>query len=440
MSIFSHQITKHYHPNLVADDISLRKTNTIIGILVILSSIMLMAFFLNAFSIINTAYPFLLTIVLIITKIGLFIKQGSFFVFGNLIAFTFFCLTAPWTLISGGIYADEYIWMMGLFLFAFIFADLKSGICWLIFTLLWGLILCLMEIPIERNPESINPTDYSANAIFLFLFMAGSILYFRKGNDFIIEKLKEKRAVLKDQKLQIIQQKNSLEQAQARLIDQNRELEQFAYIVSHDLKEPLRTVKGFSNLLKKYIDSKDWKNEEIDHHFGSIEQGTLDMEELITNLLEYARFKDKSEYEWYSSDLMDLVKYSIQGLNNKNTLSDIEINYSGLPTINVIPQKMTLLFSKLINYAIDAKKEEEILRINIDAEKQEKYWDIKLVHNGELIPEDELSQVFLPFNKSGRFGVQLATCKKIVELHEGEIWMTSEEGKGTIIGFRLKAE
>jgi light-regulated signal transduction histidine kinase (bacteriophytochrome) len=219
----------------------------------------------------------------------------------------------------------------------------------------------------------------------------------------------------------------------------NKQLENFAYTVSHDLQEPLRSINMFTQLLEKeYGEELDEQAKEyISYILGSAER----MQSLIRDVLVYSR-AGKSEQTWLNVDLNQLitnVMIDLQGIIQE-TEAKIIIHY--LPTVLVNPTEISQLFSNLITNSIKFKSQQKP-RIEIGSQLKEDYWLISVKDNGIGIDRQYQDKIFHAFKKlhsqeqySGN-GVGLAICQKIVERHQGKIGVKSQLGKGSIFYFTL---
>jgi PAS domain S-box-containing protein len=221
---------------------------------------------------------------------------------------------------------------------------------------------------------------------------------------------------------------------------QNAELEQFAYIASHDLQEPLRMVASFMQLLKsRYKDKLDADGQEFIHFAVD---GATRMKQLISDLLNYSRTGREAQ-------ITDVDIANVLGEVQKNLMASINeskavIHYGSLPVIKADRTQMLQLFQNLISNAIKFRKDSDVPSVQIDAKQENGHWLFSVKDNGIGIEREYSNKVFVIFRqlhdkaKYGGTGIGLAIAKKIVERHRGKIWFESELGKGTTFYFTLK--
>lgn len=223
------------------------------------------------------------------------------------------------------------------------------------------------------------------------------------------------------------------------LEQKNQELEQYSYIASHDLQEPLRTITSFSDILfNEYNDKLDDNAKQI---FSFIKQATGRMSSLIKNLLDYSRIGYQEELTKIDSNqlLKDISSDLSALISQTNTV--IEINE--LPIINGYPTVLRLLFQNLLTNAIKFTEKGVDPIIKINAIKKKEFWEFSIKDNGIGIKKEYQNKIFAIFQRlhlkeeyEGT-GIGLAHCKKIVSLHGGEIWVKSTYGKGSTFYFTI---
>lgn len=232
-----------------------------------------------------------------------------------------------------------------------------------------------------------------------------------------------------------------LNQRAEELSRSNQELEQFAYVASHDLQEPLRTIGGFAQLLARRYQGK--LDPDADEFIGYITDGVTRMRGLIDDLLAYSRVQ-RAHAVVKPVALETILQSALANLQGAIIAARAEVTYTELPTIAVDVSQFTQLFQNLIGNAIKFRGEPAPV-IRVSAEKQNRHWLISVIDNGIGISPESAERVFELFQRlHGREqyegnGIGLTLCKKIVELHGGRIWVEPAPGGGTVFHIRLPA-
>lgn len=266
------------------------------------------------------------------------------------------------------------------------------------------------------------------------------------GSEFPIEislsPLETEEGVLVSAAIRDITERKKAEVIRQRALEmevKNKELEQFAYVASHDLQEPLRTITSFIDLLRKKFEGN--HDEKTEKYFKFITDASNRMKSLITGLLDYSRIGKSGKLEKiHSSKLIKEIKIDLSRLL---TESKAVIKYSRLPMISGYPIELKLLFQNLITNAIKFSKKGGVPEIFINASKKNGQWEFSVQDNGIGIDNAYFDKIFaifqrlhLPSEYEGT-GIGLAHCQKIVQLHGGKIWVESQLGKGSTFYFTL---
>jgi len=221
----------------------------------------------------------------------------------------------------------------------------------------------------------------------------------------------------------------------------NKELEQFAYIASHDLQEPLRTVSSLVDYV--YSEYYDKLDDNAKMSFDFMKQANSRMSDLINGLLEYSRLGVNPEATMV--DLNELVKSVLSDMSSTINESRAQIRIGSLPVLTINSTEIGLLFQNLISNAIKFRKADHAPEIDISAEKNGNEWTFCIKDDGIGIDPQNQGKIFEMFqrlNKRSEYsgsGIGLAHCKKIIDLHEGKIWVDSQPGIGSSFYFTLKS-
>lgn len=237
-----------------------------------------------------------------------------------------------------------------------------------------------------------------------------------------------------------INKQNELLEDKNRLLEyKNEQLEHFAYHASHDLKEPLRTVRSFIGVLKE--DYGEILDKEANNYFNFIEDAAGRMSRLIEGLLEYSRLGKMGNFG--KIDLNELMPQILSNLNDSIQKKNASIKMDKLPVISCSKTELGLVFQNLISNALKFSPTDRQPEIRISVEDKDEHYQFRIKDNGIGIPEAQRLDIFKIFQKLHRpdeyegQGLGLAFCKKIVELHGGQIRVESTEGEGSSFFFTV---
>jgi PAS domain S-box-containing protein len=218
----------------------------------------------------------------------------------------------------------------------------------------------------------------------------------------------------------------------------NTDLENFAYIASHDLREPLRMVSGFVRLLESKYKSR--LDREADEYINYITDGVERMDKLINDLLSLSRISTRKQ-NLKPVDCNAVLKQVKMSLKHIIDERKTEIIYDDLPVITADPLQMSQLFQNLVSNAVKFCSTQPEIRISVKNTGQ--YWEFSVQDNGIGIDPKNFQRIFQSFQRLhtrdeyAGSGMGLAICKKILERHKGEIRVESEPGKGSTFIFKI---
>lgn len=219
----------------------------------------------------------------------------------------------------------------------------------------------------------------------------------------------------------------------------NNKLKQFVHIASHDLQEPLRTISGYIGLINQLYDPL--LDDQGKRFLLHINEASLRMELLITNLLEYSRIG--SNIKLTKIDFKVLVDNVILDLNNLITKSNAQINIGSLPTIIGYEIELAQLMRSFISNSIKFQKKDINPEITITCKEMDNEWIFSVKDNGIGIKQEYFDKIFEIFQRINNrhdyngTGIGLSICKKVVDLHNGKLWVESELNKGTTFFFTI---
>lgn len=219
----------------------------------------------------------------------------------------------------------------------------------------------------------------------------------------------------------------------------NAELEQFAYVVSHDLREPLRMIRVFLQLLGKRYEGK--LDADADDFISFAADGAARMQKLISDLLDYSRV-GTSAMELSPVESSIALERALGNLRLALEESAATVTHDLLPTVLADESQLVRLFQNLIGNAVKFRGKEP-LAVHVGVERREGEWLFSVHDNGIGIAPEHFEKIFLIFKRvysQSEYpgtGVGLAICKKIAEQHGGRIWVESEPGRGTTFLFTI---
>lgn len=220
----------------------------------------------------------------------------------------------------------------------------------------------------------------------------------------------------------------------------NTELQQFAYVASHDLQEPLRMVQGYTQLIARRYKGK--LGEEADEFVNYIVDGVSRMQGLINALLTYSRVGTHGGL-FEPMDCNILLKQALANLQVAIEESNADVTSTPLPVVKCDATQLVQLFQNLIGNAIKFRATGKPPRVDVSSERKGNEWVFSVKDNGIGIDPQHFDRIFLIFQRLhtkeqyAGSGIGLSICQKIVERHGGRIWVESVSGQGTTFYFTI---
>ena len=265
------------------------------------------------------------------------------------------------------------------------------------------------EFPIEIK---ISQSQFDSKTVFLLKF-----------KDVTIQKEAQKQY---DNQLEILEEKN-------------KELEQFTYIASHDLQEPLRSITSFIELFQQEYQGVFDENAQT--YFDFVLQSTGRMKELIKGLLDFSRIGKQMIIR--KEDLNEIMRNVLHDLTNSIEKNKATVTFDELPSVYVSGLHLRILFQNLIANSLKFNQPGIPPKIHISVKQDKTHWQFCIKDNGigmDIKYQDKIFTIFQRLHSKDSYegtGIGLAHCKKIVQLHDGKIWFESELGKGTEFYFTI---
>ncbi|MGB9200408.1 PAS domain S-box protein [Methanobacterium sp.] len=253
------------------------------------------------------------------------------------------------------------------------------------------------------------------------------------------EELQATSEELQSSNEELMRVQNNLREMINKLKISNKELEQFAYVASHDLQEPLRMVSSFTQLLERRY--KTQLDTDADDYIGFVVEGAKRMKDLIDDLLEFSRLN--TEGREFEPILMELnLDDVLRNLKASIKEHNAQITHEPLPCIKGDPVQINQLLQNLIGNAIKFHGDKPP-QIHISAQNMGNEWIFSIKDNGigiDLRHQEQIFNIFKRLHTREEYegtGIGLSICKRIVERHSGHIWLESEPGKGSTFFFNI---
>ncbi len=251
----------------------------------------------------------------------------------------------------------------------------------------------------------------------------------------IQEKQKEIEQLTKENQYQglLLEQKDQIVKQNAQLLQANEELRQFAYVASHDLKEPLRMIGSYTQLI--FRKHKDVFDEDSTSYYAFVSEGVHRMNNLLDALLRYATI-GKTDEEFEEVRLNDAIELAVINLRVRIEETQAIVHIPQLPVVRSIKSLLIQLFQNLISNALKFKKPETQSIVHISTEEREDEIIVAVKDNGIGIAPEYQKRIFVIFQRlhsRAKFegtGIGLSICLKIVQRLRGRIWIESEVDKG----------
>jgi signal transduction histidine kinase len=453
MKFLNQYTEKLISPELKSSPFLLRKAHvlTYIHLFTLLTGIVLT--FITLFIVPeNSSVPLIGACVATFLLMYIFKKYGNLLLSGNLLAGVWILSVAPVVPETGGLYSDNLLWLMIAPLIALLFANRFYG-------LLWMLVLEVFLYHIYQTEPSgqegriqtlqkFNHQYYFFSYMLLSIVIFAVVTIFETGQKLIINMLSEQKAILEQQKQELERQKQEmarqaeeLHKFEEKLLASNQELENFAYAASHDLKEPLRMIGMYTQLLKRRLRGK--LDDNTEEFMFYITDGVSRMQRLLDDLLAYSRLNKQDHGDVKEVDLNDTVFIVVHNLTMAMKETNAAVLLNRLPALNASTTEMTQLFQNLIANSIKFRKKEETPIIQIMHAESTHQHTFMVIDNGIGIKKEYQERVFNLFERLHSrseyegSGIGLATCKKIINKLGGRIWATSTENVGTTFHFTI---
>ncbi len=422
-----------------------QKARTVVGTYLFLIFITAIIKTYASFTQHDNGFPFTSFILFLTFALLLFRWIGNCFIWGNMLATISFCVLTPITLQTGGLYSDDTLWMLTIPIVAFILSDKYSGAFWSIALLSWFCYLYYLEHTTAvsyLNEVLIFDKGYYFTSIFwlFFCIMAAALLY-ESQKIKVIKHLKMQQAALALQKEAMSRQTTHLktvvaahQKASIQLQNSNQELQQFAYITAHNLREPVANIIGLLDLYDKTNPVNSFNATIID----SIMESSKNMDGVVKDLHQIISIKKKINSPQQTIDIEDIFNKVCLRIAKKITGSqaNISANFHQPSTIIGIRSYVDSIVQNLLTNAIKYRSPDRLPEIQITTQKIDDYLCLSIQDNGLGIDlnknKNKLFGLYRRFHSHVEgTGLGLYLVKTQIESMEGKITVDSTVGKGT---------
>ncbi len=378
----------------------------------------------------------------------IFKKWANFNLSGNLLAVAVAYILVPMVFESGGLYSDNLLWLLLCPMVATFFCYNHSEIGWYLALIAFSFYLYYTLDPsqtVSYSPsKNFSPLYLLISYTTLFTMVTGIVLLFKVGNQEIINTLQTNQEILELHQKKLEQKNQILRELSEKLARSNRDLESFAYASSHDLKEPLRMIGLYTQLIQKRL--KGNLDGDTLEFMGYVTTGVGRMQRLLDDLLEYSRV-GRGEDKIKSIDLNDVMFYVRTNLKIAIAESEATIEIpENMPQVFARYSEMVQLFQNLISNAIKFRSPDSPLVIKISFGQNEQFHTFRVCDNGIGIPQEFHTKIFNIFERIHSksdyegSGIGLATCKKIIQALGGTIAIDPSVVCGACFVFTIPRE
>jgi len=391
---------------------------------------------------IESDFPFLSFAIGIGIMLLLFKITNSFFAVGNIFAAALCFVLFKLGLETGGIFSEDIHCLYIVPLIAFLIVGPRSGFFWLFITICLTVYTFIIadtpeHIAVFRNQTHEFPKVYYLMICFVNLILTSSFLtIFHLQYKKLIRKFKRNQNDLE-------QQAKQLKEIEQKLLTSNAALDQYAYTTAHDLKQPIRTIHSFTGLLAKELNSENPRVDKKEEYLEIIQKSSSNMNQMVSDLLEYSTLSNIGNSNNKLVDISLVIDNVTTNLKDLINSTGTKITIEPMPTLKGNQVQLNQLFLNLIYNALKFRSKERSPEILISHKPKNDFHHFIIKDNGIGIAKKNLSEIFSPFKKlhSQRdfegSGIGLATCKKIIELHDGKIWAESKLDMGTSFHFTI---
>lgn len=378
------------------------------------------SFFILHDYVIGTIHSF--NLLILVVSMPICIKKNKITLALNILPLLGLLTLLPW-IITGGPANIGIWWSIVYVIGAFLVTPKKWAVFWLSLYLLSALLIVLLS---NFGFYKVAYTNAELlNALFLYIITFMFVYLFNQVKEHYLELVDNKA--------------NELIETNKELSQAYKEIEQFAFVASHDLQEPLRTISNFVHLFEEKNKGKG--DEDDERYLKYITNATTKMQVLIKDLLDFSRIGRNLKFTHVN--LNKSIHEVIDSLDALIQERNAQVSIPKLPVLTANETELKLLFQNLISNAIKFQLEGNVPEIKVAVKENENEYLFSISDNGigmESKYADKIFVIFQRLHSESEYpgtGIGLATCKKIVTLHNGRIWMESKLGKGSTFYFTI---
>ncbi len=369
----------------------------------------------------------------------IFKKWGSFIISGNLLIVLLVAILLPFSLTTGGLYSYDFLALLVVPMLGFLIVNRFFGFFWTFFMVATSFGLHYLELnAVVSYRSGILDNDanyYLSLTLFLYVLITSCVAIFDKGQRLIIDELNFQRDLLHKNKIE-------LEEKEEELLESNASLKHFAHVASHDLKQPIRTIFSFGQLLQRDIGDTLSKDHQM--YLDFIILGSKQLQNQVDSILNHAKIGSNKDMNLETVEVLPFVENVVLKLQQQIIESGAKVTIKKLPT-EIIASKieLSLVFQNIISNGIKFKEPDVPLEIKITSKELPTHYEFSIADNGVGVEPDIIDKIFTPMVKSyskqnaDGTGMGLATCEKIIKRHQGTIKVVSEQGDGATFIFTI---
>jgi len=391
----------------------------------------------------NSQFPFLTTTILVAILLVVYKFTKSSLLVGNLTTAVIYAAIFNLIFKSGGLYSNDLSGLFIIPMLALNVAGKKSGIIWACLCLIpifyhFYLALDPIQNALYREQTLAFQREYYLHINLTLLVLPMSlVLLFLRLNGSLLKELESKNKEFDYTNATLASQTEQLTNTKNKLQESNKLLKKYAHATSHDLKQPVRTIVSFTQLLKRELQNENNDKEKVSAYLNQIEEGSTRMN---TQIVEILNFSNQPNIDIDTQiDLNEIIKQVITDLTHQIGDQKIQFTIAELPKVSGLNSNIYKIFQNLISNAIKYKDPSKDLVINIYGSENKELYTFSIKDNGVGIPTNKLDKIFdkgiqLDSNVEGG-GIGLDTVKVFVEKKGGKLWVESELGKGSTFYF-----